>query len=175
MRAVVLSCILFCSSQMFGQDEIKKGVPEDLDKEKIIILMHEKVEVGSANENQSTANYVVRRQENHNTVSDEFNQKLNKAFESKYPFDYVLAYPSEMDQFFDQGYKYVLYSNVYSYEHLKDQPNEGELIVFTYVIKDRSKTVVYEVFELDEMKVYDANMILKKLNREAKKKFPAAY
>lgn len=159
---------------LIAQDDIPEGVPEDLSTQKIIFLQHEAIEVGSDEENEATKEYVISRQENHNRVLEEFNREL-KLEAADYPFEYALSTPSTYESLWDAGYKYVFYSFVYEYKYLRSQPAEDELIVFGYYIKDRESKVIYKVFEIDEMKVYDAKLIIRKLNKMVKKQFPDAY
>ncbi len=170
--------LLFLASPigMLAQEKIiNEGVPADLDKETLIILKHEAIEVGTEEESESTRKYVIRRQENHNRVLLEFNAELEEAAEKLYPFQYILAFPSEIDSLMKNGHKYVLYSNAYVYDYLKGQPVEGELIVFGYYIKNQTGNEVFQTFELDEMKIYDAKMIMRKLRRDLKDQFPGAF
>jgi len=48
------------------------------------------------------------------------------------------------------------------------QPPEDELLVFKYFIFDMQNNIAYEVFRLDEMKVYDFKLVIKKLNKAIK-------
>lgn len=66
------------------------------------------------------------------------------------------------------GYKYVLQSAVYKYDNLKGQPKDNELIVYEHFIYDMQNNIAYEVFRLDEMKVYDFKLVMKKLLRAIK-------
>lgn len=66
------------------------------------------------------------------------------------------------------GYKYVLQSAVYKHDYLRGQPKDNELIVFEYFIYDMQNNIAYEVFRLDEMKVYDFKLVMKKLLRAIK-------
>lgn len=168
-----LILLLFLSNWAFAQEpKIIEGLPSDLDQVQLILLKHEAIEVGSEEEEEASREYVMRRQENHNRVLKEFNRELEEAAKEFYPFDYLLAFPSEVDSLLGSTAKYVLYSNVYQYNFLKDQPEEGELLVFGYYLKDKETEVVYQLFELDEMKVYDAKLIMKKLAKDIKKNFP---
>ena len=145
----------------------KKGIPDDLDKEKIIFLKHEPIKVTARKKSKKAEKYLYERQTNHNKVIEESNQIL-KGAALAYPFEYAITTPSTYISLAKAGYKYVLQSSVYKYDHLQDQPTEDELVVFTYFIYDMENNIAYEVFHLDEMKVYDFKLIIKRLKRAIK-------
>ena len=144
------------------------GCPENLNKEKIIILKHEPIKI-TANPNDSKAQkYVFERQMTHNRVIKEANRELTVAA-MKYPFNYGLATQSTYLNLAKAGYKFVLISQVYKNEYLNTHPGDQELIVFEYFIYDLEYDIAYKVFELDENKVYDSKLLIRKLNKELKK------
>lgn len=171
MRLLVLLFVLPLFS--IGQTTFLNGVPNDLDQNKIIFLKHEPVDVTADPKESKAEKYVHHRQKNHNRVIDESNQELAAAA-LKYPFEYAIATQSSYESLVPAGYKYVLISQVYKNEYLKKHPEEDELIVFEYFILDVEGNIAYKVFELDEMKVYDSKMLMRKLNKEIKKVFPDA-
>lgn len=144
-----------------------EGIPKDLENEKIIILKHEKVDVTANKKDGREAKYLYQRQTSHNKVIQEANLKLKGAALS-YPYGYAIASKSTYESLLPAGYKYVLQSSAYSYDNLKSQPEEGELIVYEYFIHDVENNLAYKVFELDEMKIYDFKLIIKKLNKAIK-------
>lgn len=167
----LLALLLTLPCSLFAQEPtLMKGVPEELKDEKIIFLEHEKIDLTEKTEEMSRAEwkYLNLRQTNHNKVISQANEKL-KAAALSYPYAYAIASPSTYESLQKAGYRYILQSNVYSYNHLKEQPKEGELLVFTYYIYDTERNIVYEIFELDEMKVYDFKTVIKKLNKAIKK------
>ncbi|MDA9312777.1 hypothetical protein N9515_03210 [Vicingaceae bacterium] len=138
-----------------------------MDKEKIIFLEHEPVKLSEFEERTKSTEYILERQENHNRILEQSNRKLQIAA-MEYPFEYAITTPSTYFSLAEAGYKYVLQSNVYKYNHLMTQPPEGELLVFEYFIFDMQNNIAYEVFRLDEMKVYDLKLVIKKLNKAIK-------
>ena len=50
------------------QPTFKKGIPDDLDKEKIIFLEHEPIKLSQFKEKTKSTKYILQRQENHNNV-----------------------------------------------------------------------------------------------------------
>ena len=174
MKYLTLLIILIPAFLFSQETTIKKGVPEDLNQSKLIILKHEQIEVKVTSDDKKEEKYLLLRQNNHNKVSKESNAKLLGA-SSEYPFEYDLAYKSEYKPLIDSKCKYILDSSVYNNENISTQPNEGELIVYEYFIRDIENNIAYKVFELDEMKVYDSKLIIKKLSKAVKKKFPDAY
>lgn len=174
MKFILLLAFLF-PALSFAQDYIiKEGVPHDLNESKIIFLSHEKIKVTAVKDSSSQQAYLHLRQTNHNDVIKEANDKLEVAA-LDYPFAYAISTKSSFEPLVKAGYKYLLVSRAYSYENLLVQPNEGELIIYEYFIRDLTANLVYKVFELDEMKVYDSKLMIRKLNRKVKKVFPEAY
>ncbi|MBD99278.1 MAG: hypothetical protein CMO34_05490 [Verrucomicrobia bacterium] len=157
-----------------SQPIVRDGLPLDLNQEKIILLKHEKIEVKADKKAGKQQKYLYLRQSNHNSVIEESNEKLILAA-MDYPFEYAISTLSKYKSILKAGYKYVLISNVYKNEHLYSQPNEGELIVFEYFILDVNENVAFKVFELDEMKVYDSKMLIRRLNKALKKQYPESY
>jgi len=157
-----------------SQPIVKDGLPIDLNHEKIILLKHEKIEIQADKKGSKQEKYLYLRQSNHNSVIQESNDKLVVAAMT-YPFEYAISSLSKYESILKAGYKYVLISNVYKNEHLLNQPNEGELIVFEYFILDVNDNVAFKVFELDEMKVYDSKMIMRRLNKALKKQYPESF
>jgi len=174
MRAllfIVLGFPFFCNAQGYV---IKEGVPADLDKNKIIFLNHDKIMVTAIEDSSDQQDYLHLRQTNHNKVIKESNSKL-KVAALEYPFPYVISTKSTYETLVKAGYKYLLDSRAYNYDNLKVQPTEDELIVYEYFIRDLTTNLAYKVFELDEMKIYDGKLIIKRLNKAVKKEFPEAY
>jgi len=159
---------LFLPLSLLAQDTtFKKGIPADLDKEKIIFLAHEPIKVTARKKSGKAEKYLYERQTNHNEVIDESNEKL-KGAAMAYPFEYAITTPSTYLYVAKAGYKYVLQSSVYTYDNLKGQPVDNELIIYEYFIYDMRNNIAYEVFRIDEMKVYDFKLIIKKLNKAIK-------
>lgn len=149
---------------------LKEGLPNDLDKEKIIFIEHEEIPVTVNKKESRAAKYLHLRQTNHNRVIIESNKKLRTAAFA-YKNEYAFATPSTYQNLVSAGYKYFLWSSVYDYEHLQNQPVEDELIVFEYFIYDVENNTAYKVFEMDEMKVYDSKLMIKRLNKALRKKY----
>ena len=160
---------------LFAQStRIVKGLPSDLDQEKIIFFKHDKVEITANEDGGEQDEYVHLRQTNHNKVIEEANEELTVAA-MEYPFDYAISTKSKHEPLLAAGYRYILDSRVYANKHLSDQPKEDELIVFEYFIVDTQNDIAYKVFELDEMKVYDSKMLIRRLNRALKKEYRDSY
>jgi hypothetical protein len=159
----------------YAQDFIiKEGAPYDLNESKIIFLNHENIEITAYKDSSKQQAYLHLRQINHNKVIKEANDKL-KVAALDYPFAYVISKKSSFEPLVKAGYKYMLDSRAYNYDNLAVQPNEDELIVYEFFIRDLTTNLAYKVFELDEMKVYDSKLIIKRLNKKVKKVFPEAY
>lgn len=152
----------------FGQvPEFRDGIPDDLKNEKLIILEHEPVKVTGERRGSPASRYLYERQKNHNKVLEESNQKL-KGTAMAYPYEYAITSPSTYMSLAKAGYKYVLKSSVYNYEQFTKQPEDNALIVYEYFIYDMQNNIAYRAFKLDEMKVYDFKLIIKKLNKAIK-------
>ncbi|MFT5666272.1 MAG: hypothetical protein ACI9DK_000451 [Vicingaceae bacterium] len=162
MKQLLFILLIFPLFLIAQEPTFKKGLPDDLDKEKIILLEHEPIELSVFERNTKSSKYILRRQENHNEIIEQSNLKL-KGAALEYPFEYAITTPSTYLSLAKAGYKYVLQSSVYTYKHLKQQPSE--LIVFEYFIYDMQNNIAYEVFRIDEMKVYDFKLIMRKLNK----------
>ncbi|MEX2380610.1 MAG: hypothetical protein WD530_07685 [Vicingaceae bacterium] len=154
---------------LYAQDFIlEEGLPDDLHQEKVIFLKHQAIEVTFDPEKGSAEEYLHLRQINHNEVIEEANEELEK-FAKRYPFKYTISNQSDYKELVLKGYKYVLESEVYDYDHLYRHPEEDELIVFEYFLIDLYNAKAYKVFELDEMKVYDAKLLIRRFSRKLKR------
>lgn len=162
MKQFLFILLIFPLFLIAQEPTFKKGLPDDLDKEKIILLEHEPIELTVFEKKTKSSKYILSRQENHNKIIEQSNVKL-KGAALEYPFEYAITTPSTYLSLAKAGYKYVLQSSVYTYKHLKQQPSE--LIVFEYFIYDMQNNIAYEVFRIDEMKVYDFKLIMRKLNK----------
>lgn len=156
---------LFLSAQEFT---LAEGLPNDLKTEKVIFLAHQAIEVTFNPEKGKAEEYLHLRQINHNEVIEEANNELEK-FAQRYPFEYAISNQSDYKELVLKGHKYVLESEVYDYDHLYRHPEEDELIVFEYFLIDLYNGKAYKVFELDEMKVYDAKLLIRKFSRVLKR------
>ena len=165
MKQSLLILLIFPLFLTAQEPTFKKGLPEDLDREKIILLEHEPIELSIFEKKTKSSKYILRRQKNHNEIIEQSNLKLKDAA-LEYPFEYTITTPSTYLPLAKAGYKYVLQSSLYTYRHLKQQPIE--LIVFEYFIYDMQNNIAYEVFRIDEMKVYDFKLIMRKLNKAIK-------
>lgn len=167
MKYFVFFLFLLPLTLLAQEPTFKKGIPDDLDKEKIIFLQHEAIKVTADKKGSKADKYLYERQTNHNNVIEESNLKLTGAA-LEYPYEYAITTPSTYMSLAKAGYKYVLQSAVYKYDYLKGQPKDNELIVYDYFIYDMQNNIAYEVFRLDEMKVYDFKLVMKKLLRAIK-------
>ncbi len=171
MRLVSILLLLLATYQATAQTSFKDGLPNDLDKEKLIILKHDKVKVTGDKNGKKADRYLHLRQSNHNKVLQESNKKLVVAA-LEYPFQYAFATKKSYKNLIPAGYKYVLISQVYENEHLKKEQTQDELIVFEYFLLNVEENIAYKVFELDEMKVYDSKLMIKRLNKKLKEQYP---
>jgi hypothetical protein len=162
--------LLFLPLVCFGQTTFLNGVPKDLDESKIIFLKHESIKVTADPMENKAEKYIYHRQTTHNKVIEEANQELMTAA-IEFPYEYAFATQSSYKNLVPAGYKYVLISQVYKNEYLKSHPKKNELIVFEYFILDVTSDIAYKVFEMDEMKVYDSKMLIRKLLKAVKKEF----
>jgi hypothetical protein len=161
--------ILMLPFLLSAQDFIlEEGLPDDLNQEKVIFLKHQAIEVTFDPEKGSAEEYLHLRQINHNEVIEEANNELEE-FAKRYPFEYTVSNQSDYKELVLKGYKYVLQSEVYDYDYLYRHPEEDELIVFEYFLIDLYNGKAYKVFELDEMKVYDAKLLIRRFSRKLKR------
>lgn len=167
LRLLLIPFILVTRVLWAQEIQVMDGIPEDIANQKIIFFKYEPVTIESTEKNNKQEKYIQLRRENHNRVIKEFNKELTIAT-MQYPFQYAITTKSRYKPLINAGYKYILDCNVYDNKHLEGQPNEGELIVFEYYIIDVENGLAYKVFQLDEMKVYDAKLIIKKLIKALK-------
>ena len=165
MKQLLFVLLIFPLFLIAQEPTFKKGIPDDLDEEKIILLEHEPIELSIFERKTKSSKYILRRQRNHNKIIEQSNLKL-KGAALEYPFEYAITTPSTYLSLAKAGYKYVLQSSVYTYKHLKQQPSE--LTVFEYYIYDMRNNIAYEVFQIDEMEVYDFKLVIKKVNKAIK-------
>lgn len=161
---ILLIALSLITTSAFSQTVYLKGAPENLESNKLIILKHEPVKITVDPKNSKEDKYIFHRQSNHNKVIKESNKKLTVEA-MKYPYQYALATQSTYKSLAKAGYKYALISEVYKNNYLKKHPDEDVLIVFEYFIYDLNADLAYKVFELDEMKVYDSKLLIKKLRK----------
>ena len=85
------------------QQEVKiKGLPKDLNKEKIIFLEYEQIPI-----EQNTPRKFAKMYKFRNEAAIEANRQLHEAVKN-YPFEYVISKRSEYKELIDKGYRYVL-------------------------------------------------------------------
>lgn len=168
MKKIWLALLFFPFSLSAQDFTLEEGLPNDLNQEKIIFLKHQAIEVTFNPEESKAEEYLHLRQINHNEVIEEANNELEK-FAQRYPFEYTISNQSDYKELVLKGHKYVLESEVYDYDHLNRHPEEDELIVFEYFLIDLYNGKAYKVFELDEMKVYDAKLLIRKFSRVLKR------
>ena len=168
MKKWLVIILLFISSSIWAQEvQIMDGIPKDLKEEKIIFFKFEAVEVTAKEDGNAQERYLYLRQTNHNRVIKEANRELTIAA-MDYPYAYAITQKSRHKPLLGAGYKYILTSKVYDNEHLKAQPEQDELIVFEYYIVDTENLLAYKAFQLDEMKVYDSKMLIRRLKKAIK-------
>lgn len=164
MKTLFFSLLLLPLFLLAQDPTFKEGIPNDLENEKIIFLEHEKINVIANQKKKSQRKYLELRQTNHNRVLKEANTKLKTAA-LNYPYGYAIASPSSYKSLAKAGYKYVLYSQAYTYEFLREQPEDNAIVVFEYFIYNIEENVAHKAFEVDELKIYDFKLLIKKLNK----------
>lgn len=147
-----------------------KGLPDDLDKNKIIFLNYEPINISDGKPKGEEEKYIYTRKKQHNKAVEQANEYLKTAA-IDYPFNYAIAGHSTYENLVSAGYKYVLECNSFDNERLMTSPESGVLLIYDFYIKDLTTGDVYVLFDLDEMKVYDYRLIMKKLNKLVNKKF----
>mgnify|MGYP003660494319 CR=1 FL=1 len=128
-------CLLLLISFCSHAQKEYKGIPEDLAQEKIIFLNYEPINISDERPRSKEDRYIRDRKEQHNMAAEQ------------------------------AGYKYVLECNCFNNERLTKSPESGVLLIYDFYIKDLTTGDIYLLFDLDEMKVYDYRLIMKKLNK----------
>lgn len=147
-----------------------KGLPDDLNDQKIIFLNYEPISISDENAKGDVEKYILTRKKQHNKATEQANDYL-KVAAINYPFKYALASHSSYENLVSAGYKYVLECNSFDNERLMTSPESGVLLIYDFYIKDLTTGDIYILFHLDEMKVYDYRLIMKKLIKLTNKKF----
>ncbi len=147
-----------------------EGLPDDLNEQKLILLNYEPININEKKPEGEEEKYIRRRKKLHNRAVEQANEYLRTSA-IEYPFKYAIAGHSSYEKLVGAGYKYVLESNCFDNERLMKSPESGILLIYDFYIKDLTTGDIYILFHLDEMKVYDYRLIMKKLNKLVKKKF----
>lgn len=159
---------LFFPFSLLAQKIITDSIPSDLAEEKVIFLKFDKVNLSEIDSTDKGNPYVLERQQRHNNIIEGVNADFEiqaKEYINPYKFSTLKKY--KQAEFADC--KYVLISRAYDNKHLVDHPEEDILIVFEYFLLDKQNMIAYKMFELDEMKVYDNKLIIKKFNKRISK------
>ena len=138
--------------------------------EKIIFIKYEPINISDEEAVSEEDIHILTRKKQHNLATEQANEYLQTAA-IDYPFDYALAAHSSYESLIPAGYKYVLECNSFDNERLMKSPESGILLIYDFHIKDLTTGDIYLLFELDEMKVYDYRLIMKKLLKLTSKKF----
>jgi hypothetical protein len=168
-RPIILLIVLLAPLLLSAQREYQ-GLPDDLDEHKLILLNYEPINISEEKPEGEEQKYIQTRKKLHNKAVDQANEYLRTSA-IEYPFKYAIAGHSSYEKLVGAGYKYVLESNCFDNERLMKSPESGILLVYDFYIKDLTTGDIYILFHLDEMKVYDYRLIMKKLNKLVKKKF----
>lgn len=147
-----------------------KGLPDDLDEHKLILLNYEPINISDNKPEGEEEKYIRMRKKLHKRAVVQANEYLRTSA-IEYPFKYAIAGHSSYEKLVGAGYKYVLESNCFDNERLMKSPESGVLLIYDFYIKDLTTGDIYILFHLDEMKVYDYRLIMKKLNKLVKKKY----
>ncbi len=169
LQSIALSFLSFLSISVFAQKEYN-GLPDDLREQKIIFLNYEPINIPEERPKGEVEKYIFTRKKQHNRAAEQANNYLRTSA-IEYPFKYAIAGHDSYTKLVGAGYKYVLESNSFDNERLMESPESGILLIYDFYIKDLTTGDIYLLFKLDEMKVYDYRLIIKKLNKLVKKKF----
>jgi hypothetical protein len=159
-------------TENIDQDNIKppkeyKGLPEDLDVNKIIFLRLDSANVETERPQIRSERYAWTIKKFHNTRVIRCNEQL-KASAALYPFDHVIISRSEIQKYKDLGYKYVLdfapFNNA-SQGIIKSDAHTK--VKFPVYVMDLTTSDIYKAGYLDEDQRYRYKALMKKyvLNR----------
>lgn len=154
---LLLSCNI-----LLAQTE-HKGLPADLNKSKIIFLSYNPVSFDKSSAITKEEKYIALRKENHNSATKQANEYLKMAA-LNYPFRYALGNADRYLPLVNAGYKYVLECNCFHNDRLNYQPESDVLLEYDFYIRNLTNDDVYFLFKLDEMKIYDYRLIMRKFN-----------
>lgn len=164
MFKILPMCVLLLTSFVGYAQEEYKGIPEDLAQEKIIFLNYEPINISDERPRSKEDRYIRERKEQHNMAAEQANDYLRTSA-LDYPYKYAIANHSTYKNLVEAGYKYVLECNCFNNERLMKSPESGVLLIYDFYIKDLTTGDIYLLFDLDEMKVYDYRLVMKKLNK----------
>lgn len=141
--------------------------PMNLPACKIIFLKYDQLEIPEDMKKGYKKTYKLR-----NEAADKANKDLENAAKD-YPYEYTIAFRSEVDKLSAEGYKYVLESPLMlGYNSGEDMRDEsGELLYANIEIMDLHSDDSYPIFSFGEDQVYDYKGIMKQFNKLVGKAF----
>ena len=162
----------------FSEGELKfvDGLPDDLNKSKVIFLKYDMVTVDAKDKQ------AVYYQKRHNKNVPDANKELIEAAK-KYPFEYIIASRKDIEKLKGEGYKYVLDSEAFQNMSRGFRQDESHSSTTTKTItanyyylyfEEIGKNTAYVVSDkLSENQLYFPkyvmnNMVLKKVNKKFK-------
>ncbi len=156
------ACFLLGCNVLVAQTELK-GLPDDLENNKIIFLSYNPVSVDKSAATTKEEKYIALRKEKHNDATKQANEYL-KMSALDYPFRYALGNVDRYLPLVNAGYKYVLECNCFHNDRLNYQPEADVLLQYDFYVRNLTNNDVYFLFKLDEMKIYDYRLIMRKFN-----------
>jgi hypothetical protein len=168
MKKLLFLIALTLPLSTLAQEKIN-GLPDDLDKTKIIFLEFEMLPVGPEIHPRSRKFFMKR-----NEVLDK-NNKMLKEEVLNYPFTYTISKRSEYKKLLNEGYKYVLESDMLQAYNSGDGVYAGgnSKYVSSMYLLDIASGDTYNLFTIEQSHMTRYGMIIskfiKKVNRDYKK------
>ena len=180
--------LLLVNTNLFAQFSETPGksfkqLPPDLNKETLIFLKHDSVDVPNKKPKSMNA-FEYNRLRNHNNVIPVSNKQLKEAAK-EYPFKYIIASISEVDSLSKANYKYVYYSPAFEKVKTGQRMGTKSSVSFspgkqttktTYVIQNivlvnLENNDLYYVGEYSETFVYYYKGLIKDFVKKVKKQY----
>lgn len=170
MKRIVFLLIVFTVSTLSLSQGIcqktHKGLPDDLDSEKIVFLSFEQLDTDPRMQKR-----ILKYYEESNKKSKEANEMLIQHAKD-YPFEYRISERATYKELRQQGYKYVL-NNLLMEEYNNGTPAMGSGIIYysPLYIENIETGDRYELFDIKQIFVYRYDIIMKKFIKEVNQKF----
>ena len=166
MRLALFLFLLTLFFDVKAQEKIE-GLPDDLDKVKIVFLEYEQLPITDNMYKIVRKSYTKR-----NEVFIENNKELAKEVKN-YPYAYVLSKRAEYKGLADRGYKYVLENDLLESFNNGLQTAAGGNIVYAspMYLKDIKTGTRYELFTVSEGYFHRYGWIISKFNEKVKRHY----
>jgi hypothetical protein len=164
---VIFLAYSFCHAQKTKKYE---GVPDDLDKSKIVFVRHD-----SATIQPNAKGWAEKSSNKFKTYYNKIIPKSNKQLEDKaknYPFEYIIADRGDLPKLKEQGYKYVLYCDCFdSYREGMPKAHYKMSVYYPVYLMDMNTQEIYVHDDMSEVFTMSYDKIIDYFIKKVKKKY----